>query len=428
MLPTFDLSNEHNIKALKELRLKPDYLAIAQDVIQREFTKEWLESLIAEYKDVKPSIINFHPIYHGILTGMVNAFTVEAIELAAYLNYLRATVPTANTKISALVNELKVDRENYYSYLYQLAVTSRIRNISSDMAIEPELDDKTPDVTLSYLGRDFIIEATRLRVPNETRAVDNVFERIAFDIEKLIPATNSNSHFKLIVKNLGIINYEFEIKSAIKNCGSQHGEILANESLSLEAYEYSGTIEELRQKHELEVIDGTKQVYSFARSNDFPSPFVTNLDPLPCERSLVVDLNLVTGTIYKDISDKIERAITTKKDQIRALKNANREIHLFMEIGALLEQRNGVLDRNLDMDKLVKRVNSRAFDGDRRIFTSIALSRRIWRQQTSRYKLESCPLFPPVPIHKENLRFYNEFLVSENNFDFVDNIATNLGS
>src|SRR4051812_34820551 len=107
---TFDLNNEINREMSLILKLNAWDLVFAVQSIQNAFSNEWLEKLARVRTEQIPSLLDLHPIYHGLLSNILNPLTVEVVELASYLKYLKNKMPEAHHSIANIVNKLKIDR------------------------------------------------------------------------------------------------------------------------------------------------------------------------------------------------------------------------------------------------------------------------------------------------------------------------------
>ncbi len=408
---------DRNQPAMSYLRLKPECLMKALEIIEREFTSEWLDRLSAKYATgAVASLTSFHPVYHGILGGTVNPLTLEVVELATYLEYLRKVVRITDPQLSRLVRELRSE-DKFYAYLFQLMVTARCALVVPQLRVEPMIKSRRPDIAFGYLATEFIVETTRPTLPEKTTKLHDFFERLFFWFEGSNRTGGENVSVRLSARTLDIMEAEREIRTALLQAKARVGATICADDFIVESYQFAGTLDDFRMAHEPCARQGTELAFVSGKATSPPTPPETDTSHLWGRTTLVVDLSAIEGDLYQDPADKIDVAVQQKCEQLLPLRDSNREIYLFLDLGGLPQT------PRLDMHRVLARLYANAFAKHPGLLGGVVFAERVWDQQLRRFRMALRPVFAPGERHVENFFLFRDLRRVEAYNDFIGSVV-----
>ncbi len=398
---------------LEYFRIDPERLQTAIQTIEREFGRDWLDKLSRNYKDGRRgAMATYHPIYHGILGGSVQHMTVETIELASYIDFVRKFVPGSERALVDIVSELK-NPEKFYSYLFQLMVAVRFRLLTSPIEIEPRIEGRTPDLRADYFGTEFIIETTRPSASEKVKKLDDFLEKLFVWLWENTAA--ESWHLQIRPKKAELWHNEKNLKYRLRAFIQGADDKYSSDELEVEKVNYRGSVEDFYQQWQPEVARGTARAFSAGNTNN---PIITDSGPradlVPCRKSLVVDLRKILNELYISISDKIDRSLSEKIEQLKSLAGKEREIYVFICIDAIL----GSLPA--DPEKTINRIRRNAFGSKPGLLRGVVLANRFWDESRRRYQLSSTMLWAPGSTPIENLLLFRDFERMEATLDVLE--------
>ena len=411
-------NNLHLENMLAYLHIKPSQIERATQIIQRDFSSGWLGNLSAKYKkgEVR-SLVSYHPIYHGILSGIVNPMTLDVIELANYLDYLRKALPKTSSELLHIVHELK-SSDKFYSYLFQLMVSARFCLVSQDFLLEPKILNKQPDMRFRYLATEFVIETTRPNLPMIRVKLEDLMERVFFSLEKKVDnKVSTGIDIKVVIKNINILKRETELRKAIKQLMEKRDGIIYSNDFDASWYKYTGTVNEFQSHHQSLAAQGKELAFVIGKTNIIPFPPRMDTASLKPSITLVVDLSQIEENLLQDVADKIDIAAQEKIEQLRSLMGNEREIYIFIDIGAIATA------QYIDVDRILPRLNANIFNKYPGALSGIVLAKRVWDDNYRRYRLAYRSLFSPGNKRIENYLIFRALAQIESRNDFITGIV-----
>ena len=404
-------------RMLSYLRLLPERLEEACRLIAQEFTPGWLTALSDRYKKGSVrSLTGFHPIYHGLLAGVLNQDTLTVVELATYLQYLRHGIPNANLKLPSLVQGLKND-ESFFQYLFQLMITARFRLVVPNLRMEPILRGKQPDVVFRYLGTEFVVEATRPDLPERTKKLKEFLERLFFHLDKSYGADEEGLNVHLVVKTVDIVRHEKDLRNAIRDAKARPGDDYSTDDFVVKCYTYAGTFDAFESVHGPLTAQGARMAFATARTTTRPEPPNVPSSALRCKTTLVADLSNVEQHLYQDVSDKIDSVIEQKVHQLKPLWDHRREMYVFIDVGNIASY------QRIDLERLVPRLTANVFSRYPLLLGGVVLAKRIWDPALRRYRLIWKPVFAPGQRRVENFFVFHGLERVEELNDFIHGVV-----
>jgi len=411
-------NNPHFENMFSYLHVQPSQIEKAEQIIRREFSDEWLGNLSEQYKIGRiRSLTSYHPIYHGIISSTVNPVTLDVIELANYLDYLRKAVPEASVELFHIIQELK-SPDKFYSYLFQLMVSVRFCLVSQNFLLEPIILNKQPDMRFRYLATEFVVETTRPNLPVIKVKLEDLMERVFFSLEKKIDeGIPADFNIKVVVKNINILKRENELQRAIKQLRDKRDEIICSDDFDVSCYKYTGTVNSFQSHHQTLVAQGKELAFVMGKITTIPFPPRMDASSLKPDISLVVDLTQIEENLLQDVADKIDITAQEKIEQLKRLATSEREIYVFIDIGAI------AATQNIDVDRILPRLNANVFNKHPGSLSGIVLAKRVWDENFRRYRLAYRCLFSPGDKRVENYFIFRNLAQIESRNDFINSIV-----